>query len=105
MSEEYGRHVTADVRSPRRALTDFHQYPQVVNLIDRLLARGYSDEDVEQDPGREFPARLRAGLEVAVMSDSPGAWIRMIPEAEAEGELADLYGRRWIAAIRSSTTS
>lgn len=54
VSEDYGRHVTADVRSPRRALSDFHRYPQVVNLIDRLLARGYSDEDVGRILGENF---------------------------------------------------
>lgn len=54
VSAEYGKHVTNDVRSPRRALTDFHRYPQVVNLIDRLLARGYSDEEVSKILGENF---------------------------------------------------
>jgi membrane dipeptidase len=42
----YGQFVTADSRSPMRALADFNTYAQVGNLIDKLGQRGYSDEDV-----------------------------------------------------------
>ncbi|HVB65633.1 MAG TPA: membrane dipeptidase [Nitrolancea sp.] len=54
VSAEYGKYVTTDVRSPQRALSDFHQYPQVINLIDRLQARGYDDDDVSKILGGNF---------------------------------------------------
>ncbi len=50
----YARLITADVRSPRRALRDFNCYPQVLNLAERLLARGYRDEDVHGILGGNF---------------------------------------------------
>lgn len=53
-SAEYGKYVTADVRSPRRSLSDFHRYPQVVNLITCLQGRGYSDTDVSKILGENF---------------------------------------------------
>ena len=46
VSAEYGKHVTADVRSPRRSLKGFSRYPEIVNMIDRLSARGYSSTDI-----------------------------------------------------------
>jgi len=54
VSETYDRFVTAAVRSPRRAVAGFSQYPEVTNLIDRLLARGYSREDVDKILGGNF---------------------------------------------------
>lgn len=53
-SAEYGRYVTADVRSPRRAVQGFSRYPEVVNLIERLQARGYREEDVRKILGENF---------------------------------------------------
>lgn len=50
----YGRLITTDVRSPRRALADFHAYPQVTNLIDRLGARGYGDDDIRKILGDNY---------------------------------------------------
>jgi membrane dipeptidase len=54
VTELYNRHVTADFRSPRRNLDGFSDYPEVVNLADRLLARGYSQEDVRKFLGDNF---------------------------------------------------
>jgi membrane dipeptidase len=53
-TELYNKHVTADFRSPRRNLDGFSDYPEVVNLADRLLARGYSEEDVRKFLGENF---------------------------------------------------
>ena len=44
--QEYGTAVTADVRSPARQVEGFSDYAEVVNFIDRMLARGYSEGDV-----------------------------------------------------------
>ncbi len=46
ISEDYGRHVTADIRSPRRAIDGFSDYAEIVGVADRLLARGYTDAQV-----------------------------------------------------------
>jgi membrane dipeptidase len=45
-AEEYGRAITPDPRSERRMVEGFDDYAQIVGVADRLLARGYSDEDV-----------------------------------------------------------
>ncbi len=50
----YSRLITGDVRSPMRALRDFHTYPHVLRLIDRLAARGYSEEDIAGILGENF---------------------------------------------------
>jgi membrane dipeptidase len=46
ISEEYGRHVTPDIRSPRRSLDGFSDYPEIVHVAERLVARGYTDGQV-----------------------------------------------------------
>jgi membrane dipeptidase len=51
---EYAEAVTADVRSPKRALSDFNSYPQVLNLAETLLARRYTDRDVHKILGGNF---------------------------------------------------
>jgi membrane dipeptidase len=50
----YDKHITGDVRSPMRALKDFNSYPEVVNLIEKLLSRNYSDEDVAKILGENY---------------------------------------------------
>ena len=42
----YNEHVTADFRSPMRSLDGFAWYPEVTNLAEGFLARGYSEADV-----------------------------------------------------------
>ncbi|MEW6322408.1 MAG: membrane dipeptidase [Acidobacteriota bacterium] len=54
ISAEYGRTVTPDVRSPRRALDGFSDYPEVVRLAERLLARGYAEADVRGILGENY---------------------------------------------------
>jgi len=58
---EYGEKITADQRSPKRNLDGFDDFAQVVNLIDRLGARGYSDEDIGKILGENY---LRVAAEV-----------------------------------------
>ena len=54
IAEDYGRHVTPDQRSHRRALDGFHDYPQVVDLANRLLAKGFTDTDVRGVLGENY---------------------------------------------------
>ena len=54
VSGTYGQLITADVRSPMRALNGFSNYAEIVNLIDRLQARGYGDEDVRKILGENY---------------------------------------------------
>ncbi len=54
ISAEYGRRVTSDIRSPQRSLDGFSDYPEVMHLADRLLARGYRDEDVRGILGENY---------------------------------------------------
>lgn len=50
----YSRLITADVRSPLRALDGFSNYAQFLNLADQLGQRGYRDEDVRKILGENF---------------------------------------------------
>ena len=54
VSTTYGRLITADVRSPRRALDGFSNYADMLNLIDRLGRRGYRDDDVRKILGENY---------------------------------------------------
>lgn len=53
-SAAYDENISADVRSPLRAIEGFDNYPQVLNLIDHLLKRGYSDQDIHKILGENF---------------------------------------------------
>ncbi len=54
VSDTYGTLISADVRSPLRALDGFSNYTHVTNLIDRLGARGYSDTDIGKILGGNY---------------------------------------------------
>lgn len=54
ISEEYGRRVTPDIRSPRRSLDGFSDYAEIVNVAERLQARGYGDGDVRKILGENY---------------------------------------------------
>lgn len=54
VASRYGQLITTDVRSPMRALDGWWNYPQVTNFVDRLLARGYSDDDVRKMLGENY---------------------------------------------------
>jgi len=51
---EYGEKVTADPRSPKRNLDGFSDFAEVVNLSERLSARGYSDGDIAKILGENY---------------------------------------------------
>ena len=53
-SAKYGRVVTTDIRSERRMVAGFDDYPQVVDVADQLLRRGYADEDVRGILGENY---------------------------------------------------
>jgi len=54
IATDYNKHVTADQRSPMRNLNGFQNYSEIVNMIERLLARGYSDDDVRGFLGENY---------------------------------------------------
>ena len=54
VADDYGRHVTPDIRSHRRSLDGFSDYPEIVNVADRLLARGYNDRQVHGILGENY---------------------------------------------------
>ncbi len=45
---QYNRNVTADIRSPERNVAGYSDYAEIVNVAERLQARGYSDRDVHK---------------------------------------------------------
>jgi membrane dipeptidase len=61
IAAQYNEHVTADFRSPQRQVEGFEDYAQIVDVADRLLAHGYSDEDVKKILAENF---LRVAREV-----------------------------------------
>ena len=50
----YNEHVTADIRSPLRNVEGYSDYAEIVGVAERLLARGYSDGDVQDILGENF---------------------------------------------------
>jgi len=46
IADDYGRHVTADPRSAKRSLDGFSDYAHVFALAERMLARGFTEQDV-----------------------------------------------------------
>lgn len=61
ITEQYDRYVTADYTSPERNVEGFDDYAQIVDVAERLQARGYSDGDVGKILGENF---LRVFAEV-----------------------------------------
>jgi microsomal dipeptidase-like Zn-dependent dipeptidase len=51
---EYNKYITANVRSPMRAVDGFSNYTEVMNVIEKLQQRGYSDEDVGKILGENY---------------------------------------------------
>ena len=51
---QYNEHVTADIRSPLRNVEGYSDYAEIVNVAERLLARGYSERDVHKILGENF---------------------------------------------------
>ncbi len=53
-TERYDRYVSADITSPERYVEGFSDYAQIVDVADRMLARGYSEADVRGILGENF---------------------------------------------------
>jgi membrane dipeptidase len=53
-TKEYAEKVTGDIRSPKRYLDGFSDYPEVVSFAEKLRARGYSDPDVRKILGENY---------------------------------------------------
>lgn len=53
-TERYNQHVTADIRARERNVEGFDDYARIVNVVDRLAARGYGQEDVRGILGENF---------------------------------------------------
>jgi membrane dipeptidase len=51
---DYGRLITADVRSPLRAIAGFDTYAGVLTFVEALQRRGYRDEDVRNVLGENY---------------------------------------------------
>ncbi len=54
VDSEYRKYVSSDVRSPLRAINGWSNYTEVLNFVDRMLARGYSDNDVRKILGENY---------------------------------------------------
>ena len=53
-TQRYNEHVTADTRARERNIEGFDDYAQIVDVADRLLARGFSERDVRGILGENF---------------------------------------------------
>ena len=54
VTKEYGKLITSDPRSPRRQAKGFSNYAQIVDVIDKLEKRGYSELDVRKILGENY---------------------------------------------------
>ena len=50
----YDRHITSNIRSPLRMADGFSNYADVLNFVDKLKKRGYSDTDVGKILGGNY---------------------------------------------------
>jgi membrane dipeptidase len=50
----YNNHVTPNIRSPLRMVDGFSNYAEVLNFIDKLKKRGYSETDVRKILGGNY---------------------------------------------------
>jgi membrane dipeptidase len=50
----YNKHVTPNIRSPLRMVEGFSNYAEVLNFIDKLEKRGYSEADVRKILGGNY---------------------------------------------------
>ena len=54
VTSAYNKHVTSNIRSPKRMVDGFSLYTEVINFITRLKKRGYSDTDVRKILGGNY---------------------------------------------------
>ncbi|MEQ9400114.1 MAG: membrane dipeptidase [Longimicrobiales bacterium] len=53
-TQRYNEHVTSDIRARERNIEGFDDYAQIVDVADRLLARGFSERDVRGILGENY---------------------------------------------------
>lgn len=54
VTSAYNKHVTSNIRSPRRMVEGFSNYAEVLNFIDKLKQRGYRDTDIRKILGGNY---------------------------------------------------
>ena len=54
VTSAYNKHVTANIRSPHRMVEGFAYYPEVLNFVERLLQRNFSEADVRKILGLNY---------------------------------------------------
>jgi membrane dipeptidase len=50
----YNTHITSNIRSPMRMVDGFSNFREVLNFIDKLTERGYSDTDIKKILGENY---------------------------------------------------
>jgi membrane dipeptidase len=54
VTSAYNKHVTANIRSPHRMVEGFAYYSEVLNFVERLRKRNYSEDDVRKILGQNY---------------------------------------------------
>jgi membrane dipeptidase len=54
VTSTYNKHITSNIRSPMRMVEGFSNYAEVLNFIEKLKKRGYSDTDVRRILGGNY---------------------------------------------------
>ncbi len=54
ITERYDRYVSDDIRSPLRNVEGFSDFAEIAAVAERLIAKGYSDQDVQQMLGENL---------------------------------------------------
>jgi membrane dipeptidase len=54
VTSAYNTHITANIRSPKRMVNGFSNFTEVLNFIEKLTKRGYSEKDVQKILGENY---------------------------------------------------
>ncbi len=54
VTSTYDRHITSNIRSPLRMVDGFSNYSEVLNFVDRLHRRGFTEADVHKILGGNY---------------------------------------------------
>jgi membrane dipeptidase len=54
VTDAYNTHITANIRSPKRMVDGFSNFREVMNFIEKLTKRGYSDTDIHKILGKNY---------------------------------------------------
>jgi membrane dipeptidase len=54
VTEAYDTHITSNIRSPLRMVDGFSNFTEVLNFIDKLKGRGYSESDIQKILGENY---------------------------------------------------